>query len=96
MGELLHQWHSDLGLDKCRQEFMAKELERWRNYVDQMNKYNNDVVMNRMTFDDKRVKDCADLKILCYGYYREYAAFSVTDYEKLIQSVLVSQQPLVD
>jgi len=75
---------------------MEKELERWRNYVDQMNKYNNDVVMNRVTFDDKRVKDCADLKILCYEYYREYAAFSVTDYEKLIQSVLVSQQPLVD
>ena len=61
-----------------------------------MNKYENDIVMNRVTFDDKRVKDCADLKELCYDYYKEYAAFSVTDYEKLIQSVLVSQNPLVE
>ena len=52
--------------------------------------------MSRVTFDDKRVKGCADLKELCYEYYREYAAFSVTDFEKLIQSVLVSQNPLVE
>jgi hypothetical protein len=91
--ELLHSWHNKLG--KTCQEFRENELSRWKVYVEFMDKYDTNVLMNLRTFDEKKVRNCFDLKGLCYEYYAKYALFSVTGYEQLIKSVLVNQDPLV-
>ena len=41
------------------------------------------------------MKNCLDLKDLCYDYYAKYSTFSVMNYDQLIQSIMVSQHPLV-
>ena len=50
------------------------------------------------------MKNCLDLKDLCYDYYAKYSAFSehgtcgnkvAMNFDQLIQSVMVSQHPLV-
>ena len=86
--ELLHSWYTKLG--KTCKEFRENELHRWKAYIKHMEQYERDIHLNRITFDEKKVKNCNDLKDLCYDYNAKYSAFSVMNYDQLIQSVAVS------
>ena len=63
--------------------------------MDQMNKYETDIQTNQKTFDYQKVKDCDNLEELCFEYYAGQSSFPLKNYDQLIQSIMVSQHPLV-
>ena len=92
-GELLHSWYSKQG--NTFLQFREHEYNRWSAYVKHMDQYEKDFIVNKKSFDEKKVKNSLDLKDLCYSYYSKYSQFQVTNFNKLIQSVMVNQHPLV-
>ena len=49
-----------------------------------MDYYEKDFIVNKKSFDEKKVKNSLDLKDLCYSYYSKYSQFQVTNFDKLI------------
>ena len=69
--ELLYSWYNKQG--KTCQEFKEYEFERWKVYINYVEKYDRDILMNQKTFDEKKVKNRIDLRDLCYEYYSKYS-----------------------
>lgn len=101
--QLLYRWHSTLG--KTFEEFRNNELERWTSYTIYQQKYERDIRLNQSTFDDQQIKNLdkityevfsLNLKELCYKYFSKYSRFDVKNFDLLIQSVLVTEEPLVN